>query len=183
MQRYKVRQQAKKKIYVHNDLSNTAHHLKNRIEAMEAAGNREGIALDIMSCIVMFAFTFEAKVNFLGAKVVADWKEKSPFHIKVREISEAIQYNLDDSVRPFKTMVEIEIDETVELDESELDESLDLSLEWNQMLTVEFVKNCSEDINTIWKIWLSLAKIELFETLTSGERSVTLIQKYADVET
>lgn len=44
---------AKKNIHIHNDIFNTAHHLKARIEEMEATGNRQGIALDITACLVM----------------------------------------------------------------------------------------------------------------------------------
>ena len=83
MEKLYVRRQAKKNIYVHNDLSNAAFHLLERIDEMERTDNREGIGLDVMACLTMMAFTFEAKINFLGFKVIAEWKEKQPFHKKV----------------------------------------------------------------------------------------------------
>jgi hypothetical protein len=62
----KVRKQEHKHIYVHNDLSNAAYHFKTVIETKLAANDRNGIAFDYMACLLMLAFTFEAKVNLLG---------------------------------------------------------------------------------------------------------------------
>ncbi|MFZ5755456.1 MAG: hypothetical protein ACOY3X_00970 [Pseudomonadota bacterium] len=198
MDRFKVRRQAKKRIYVHNDLSNVAFYLRNRIEEKEASGDREGISLDVMACLAMLAFEFEAKVNFIGAKAVHGWKERQPFKNKVQAISDAIGYKLDESTRPYQTIcnlkylrdsfahgkpAEIEIDETVDLTEEQLYETLDLNGEWEDQLTPEFVRICSEDIDSLWKEWLVLANIELFETITSGEDGITILEKYSDAGT
>lgn len=198
MKRLKVKKQAKKRIYVHNDLSNAAFHFRERIEEMHVSGNREGIGLEIIACLAMLAFTFEAKVNFIGSKAVKGWKERKSFKDKIKDISSAIDYTPDKSKRPYRTIlelksirdsfahgkpVEVELDETVEVTEEELNQKLYLGSEWESKLTVEFVRHCSEDIDAIWKEWLKLARIELFETLTRSEYDLTVIKKYADAET
>lgn len=45
MKKLRVQNTAKKNIYIHNDTSSTVHHLKTRIEEMEATVNRHGIFL------------------------------------------------------------------------------------------------------------------------------------------
>jgi len=44
MKQLQIRNTAKKYINIHNDISNTANHLRKRVEEMETAGNREGIS-------------------------------------------------------------------------------------------------------------------------------------------
>ncbi|WP_137821583.1 hypothetical protein [Pseudomonas sp. D(2018)] len=70
-----VRKEVQKKIYIHNDLANAANHLRKRVEENEATDNHEGISLDIMACLTMLAFTFESRLNFIGAKTVDSWNE------------------------------------------------------------------------------------------------------------
>lgn len=76
MTKLRVQKTAKKRVHIHNDISNTAHHLKTRIEEMEATENRKRIALDITACLVILAFTFESRLNFIGEQKVPDFKER-----------------------------------------------------------------------------------------------------------
>src|SRR5262245_56423591 len=80
------RLQGKKYVYIHNDLSNSAFHFKTRIEERLANDDRVGITFDCMACLVMCAFSFEAYINFLGSKLIADWKERQPFNDKVDQV-------------------------------------------------------------------------------------------------
>ncbi|HEY0923974.1 hypothetical protein [Rheinheimera pacifica] len=198
MELLKVRRQAKKRIYVHNDLSNTAFHLRKQIERKIAAGDRNGISLEIMACLAMLAFTFEAKANFIGAKAVKDWRERQSFKEKIKDICGHIGFKADASERPYKTVLElkelrdsfahgkpvlVELDETVDVSPEQIDEALHLGAEWESKLHIEFVNQCFEDVDAIWKEWLRLSGIHLFDTLTHGQHTVTIIEKYVDAET
>jgi hypothetical protein len=48
-------------LYVHNDLMNAADFLKRRIDKRIEEGDRDGIGLDIMACLTIMAFAFEAQ--------------------------------------------------------------------------------------------------------------------------
>ena len=69
----RVKHEANKNIYVHNDIANAAYHLSSRIESNKSNGIEEGISLDIMSCLIMLAFEFEAKANFIGHMKIEEW--------------------------------------------------------------------------------------------------------------
>jgi hypothetical protein len=43
--------------------------LKEKIEEKINKGEHDGVALEIMACLIMVAFAFEAKVNLLGFKL------------------------------------------------------------------------------------------------------------------
>ncbi|EJN22045.1 hypothetical protein PMI36_03328 [Pseudomonas sp. GM79] len=79
MTRRRVQRTAKKNLHIHNDIYNTAINLRTRIEGMEATGNRKGIALDTTACLVMLAFTFESRLNFIGDEKVEGWIETTFF--------------------------------------------------------------------------------------------------------
>ena len=57
-----------KNIYIHNDLEGAAYHYKRTIEDKLKANDRKGIAYDYIACMIMFAFLFEARINFIGFK-------------------------------------------------------------------------------------------------------------------
>jgi hypothetical protein len=76
MEKRLARHKGYKNVYVHNDLAGAAYHFKGVIESKLAANDRKGIAYDYMACLLMLAFTFEAQINFLGLKLISNWKEK-----------------------------------------------------------------------------------------------------------
>jgi DNA processing protein len=187
-----VQKTAKKHIHIHNDISNTAHHLKNRIEEMEAAGNKLGMALDITACLVMLAFTFESRLNFIGEQKVVDFKERRVIDKKVEIVLKALGLEPDFSVRPYSSIKElknfrdtiahgkpgtIEVDETVDFQPGTNYDDFDLRGEWEAFLTIDFMRQCSEDIDKIWSEWVATAEIELHQTLTYGEYSISLIEE------
>lgn len=192
MTRLRVQKTAKKNIHIHNDISNTAHHLKARIEEMEATGNRQGIALDITACLVMLAFTFESRLNFIGEQKVEDFKERRWFDKKVEIVLKALGLEPDFAVRPYSSIKElknfrdtiahgkpdtIEVDETVDFQPGTNYDDFDLRGEWEAFLTINFMRQCSDDIDQIWSEWVANAEIELHQTLTSGEYSISLIEE------
>ena len=78
---------------MHNDLSNAAFHFKEQIERKLNTDDRKGIAFEYMACLVMLAFTFEAKINFLGHKLIKPWKERQPFNDKISEVLKHLNHN------------------------------------------------------------------------------------------
>lgn len=198
MEKIKVRRQAKKHIYVHNDLSNAAYHFYEKVNERFADNDREGIAFDILAELIFLAFTIEAKLNFLGHKLVVGWKERKPFEDKLKLVLKHLGLNVDFNKRPYSTIrslkdlrdslahgkpLHLELDEEAIVDASEATESLDLSAEWESYCTEEFAKQAYEDVNEIWKRLLSASKLALFDTLSGGERSITFIEKIIDQET
>lgn len=192
MKKLRVQKTAKKNIHIHNDISNTAHHLKARIEEMEATGDRQGIALDITACLVMLAFTFESRLNFIGEQTVEDFKERQWFDKKVEIVLKALGLEPDFSVRPYSSIKElksfrdtiahgkpdtIEVDETVDFQPGTNYDDFDLRGDWEAFLTIDFMRQCSDDIDQIWSEWVAVAEIELHQTLTSGEYSISLIEE------
>lgn len=196
METYRVRRQAKKNIYVHNDLSNAAFHFKKSVDSRLEEGNREGIAFEIMACLSMLAFSFEAKINFLGAKLFQDnWNERQAFNIKVSQVIDKVKLGLPENERPYTAIKKlktfrdsiahgkpctIEVDEVVEVDHDDLDHVIDLSAGWEDFCTESIMGEVYEDIEKIWQLLLSKSDLELFETITQGSCGITLIEKITD---
>jgi hypothetical protein len=196
MTKLRVQKTAKKSVHIHNDISNTAHHLKARIEEMEATGDRQGIALEITACLVMLAFTFESRLNFIGEQKVVDFKERRVLDKKVEIVLKALGLEPDFSVRPYSSIKElksfrdtiahgkpdtIEVDETVDFQPGSNYDDFDLRGDWEAFLTIDFMRQCSDDIDQIWSEWVATAEIELHQTLTYGEYSISLIEEPASL--
>ncbi|WP_415770320.1 hypothetical protein [Pseudomonas sp. LB3P38] len=192
MTKRQVQKTAKKIINIHNDIANTAHHLKTRIEEMEAVGSRHGISLDITACLVMLAFSFESRLNFVGEQKVEGFKERQVFNKKVELVVEALGLEPDFSVRPYSSIKELkdfrdtiahgkpavaEVNEVVDFHPGTNYDDFDLRAKWEASLTIGFMRQCSDDIDEIWSEWIATAGIDLHQTLTYGEYSVTLIEE------
>ncbi|MFG0458330.1 hypothetical protein ACF8GG_02970 [Pseudomonas sp. yb_1] len=187
----RIRKKAIKHIHIHNDISNTANHLRKRVEEMEAAGNREGILLDVTACLVMLAFTSESRINFIGAKKVENWDEWKPFHVKVKIVLKELGIKPDHSQRPYSAIKRLQefrniiahgkpsvvpVDEVVEVGLEERYDDVDLRADWEKCLSTDFMRQCSDDIDHIWKQLLEVAGIELHEAITHGSYSFDLIE-------
>lgn len=197
MEKIRARVQQKKNIYIHNDLSNAALHFKKSIETRLEQDNRAGITFDYMACAVMLAFTFEAKLNFLGHKLFgSEWNEKDTFDNKVDRVFEKLGVSRDQSKRPFSSIerlrafrntiahgkpVEVEHDETVVAAQEELDRRIDLSGEWEKACRHDAVFEAYDDLDRLWKELLQKSKLEIFDTMTRGEGGITFIEKVQDV--
>lgn len=196
MEKYRVRRQAKKNIYIHNDLSNAAFHFKKSVESRVKEDSREGIAFEIMACLSMLAFSFEARINFLGSKLFEEkWKERQAFNNKVGQVINKVKLGLPEKERPFTSIDKlktfrdsiahgkpctIEVDEVVEVDQDELESVVDLSAGWEDFCTEEVMLEVYEDIEKIWQLLLEKTGLKLFETITHGSGGITLIEKITD---
>lgn len=187
----RIRKTATNHLHIHNDISNTARHLRKRIEEMEAAGNREGISLDITACLVMLAFTSESRLNFIGAKTVKDWNQRERFPDKLKIVLKALNLRPDRRERPYSaikllqefrntiahgTPSTVEVDELIEVGPKDRYDDVDLQADWEKCLNTDFMRQCSDDIDQIWHEWLEVAGIELHETLTHGSYSFDLVE-------
>lgn len=103
----RVQKEIKNNIYVHNDIANAAFHAKERIEKNISAGCMEGVSLDILSCLIMFAFEFEAKMNFVGEMAIVGWKERSPFNDKVKRVNRQLSIGMDKESRPYSSIYQL----------------------------------------------------------------------------
>jgi hypothetical protein len=196
MEKYRVRRQAKKNIYIHNDLSNAAFHFKKSVDSRVKEGNREGIAFEVMACLSMLAFSFEARINFLGSKLFQEkWKERQAFNNKVGQVINKVKLGLPEQERPFISIEKlkifrdsiahgkpctIEVDEVVEVGYDDLDRVVDLSAGWEDFCSESVMVEIYEDIEEIWQLLLSKSGLELFETITHGSGGITLIEKITD---
>ena len=197
MEKIRARHQGNKSIYVHNDLSNAAHHFKEQIESKLRIGDRKGITFDHMACLMTLAFTFEAKANFLGHKLVSRWKERQPFNDKLATILDHLNVEPDWSTRPYSSIlrmkefrdsiahgkpVEIEFDEEVVFSEEEVDRKIDLDGEWVEFCSNENVFNTYDDIEEIWQDLIDRSSLQLFDTITHGSSGLTFIEKFVEKE-
>ena len=194
MKKRQVHKTAKKNIRIHNNISNTANHLRTRIEEMEAAGDRKGIALDITACLVMLAFTLEARLNFIGKTKVDDWNEKEHFPEKLKIVRKALNLKPDFSVRPYSTIKQLRdfrniiahgkpetvvVDVLVDFEPGTDYDDFDLQAKWEACLNTDFMRQCSEDIDEIWNKWLAAAEIDAYQTTTHGEYGITLLEDFS----
>lgn len=195
MNKIRVNHKGKRNIYVHNDLSSAAHHFIVQIEDKLKRGDIKGINFEYMACMVMLAFTFEAKINFLGYKCITDWKERQSFCKKVKKVFDYLNINPNWNARPYSAIsklkefrdliahgkpAESEFEEEIVALPEEIQRRNILEGEWQRYCEHENVLNIYEDIDIIWKELLSYSGIQLFETITHGNSSLTLVEKVAD---
>ncbi len=198
MVKIKVRRHQKKRIYIHNDLSNAAFYFMKRIESRLQNNDQEGIAFDHMAFLVLSAFAFEARINFLGEKLITNWRERSPFHVKVASVFSAVGIKQQSNQRPFSTLKIIKdfrdtlahgkpketiLEEEAIIEQEEEDGLVGLTAEWKKYCTLELMQIVHEDLNTLWKRLLEKAGIKVFETLTSSFGKLTIIEKIEEGET
>jgi hypothetical protein len=189
MEKIKARIEQKKNIYVHNDLSAAASFFKQLIDDKITTDECDGLTFYQMACAVMLAFTFEAKINFLGHKLLPNWQEKQRLKEKVKQVLRHLGVVPDWKTRPYSSMdglrrfrdsiahgkpVEIEHDETVQVRPDELDRRIDLTGEWESACTPEKLTQASSDLEDIWKDLLERSGLSIWDTRTSGESGITI---------
>ena len=94
-------------IYIHNDIGNAAFYFKNRVDERIAKGDRDGVGLEIMAGLTLLAFEVEARFNFLGAKLMADWNERAPAIEKVERVGAHLGVAPDFSLRPYFSIAKL----------------------------------------------------------------------------
>ncbi len=171
--------------FIHNDLSNCALHFSETIREKVISGETEGVYLDMMAALVFSAFSIEAKINFVGWRVLEDgWPERANLWEKIALLSKVLGFEVDRGSRPWQTLRNLkkfrdtlahgkpEVVEEVKVVDVEPEVWDALKAQWEYSVTPEFVGQCREDENQIWELLLEAADIELFTTLTHGGHSL-----------
>lgn len=192
MTRKRFKIDADAQIYVHNDLANAAYHFKKRIEQSHSTGNREGITLDMMACIVTMSFAIEARINFLGHRLMQDWAEFKPLKEKIKAVAKHLGVSADFGRRPYKSVKSIkhfrdllahgkpEIIRTTEIvvaTDEEIESINILRAEWEDYINLSFIQQAYSDCDEIWEKFLKLAGLNVFDTMTRGGRTIQFIEK------
>jgi hypothetical protein len=179
----------KKNVYVHNDLSQSAFYFKELIENKLKDGNRNGIAYDYMACAVMIAFAFEANLNFMGYKTIKDWNEWQGWDTKVYAVLKRLEMPIAWEERPLSSMramkdirdslahgkpLETTEERILEVKPEDLDQANDLRAQWQKDCSHEAVFLAYADMDDLWKQMIQKSGVPLFNTITSGEHSITV---------
>jgi hypothetical protein len=178
-------------LYIHNTLQNTAWFLKEEIEKL-IKENGEGIGLKIMACLVMLAFAFEARINFLGFKAYGEkWKEKQAYLHKVRRVARKLGVQLVSESRPYLTIkelkefrdtvahgkpAEIRSEQNITITRDELERRNILKPVWEKSLNVEFLRRCYDDTEALWKSFFDASGLQVIDTVTTGESTIEIIE-------
>ncbi len=191
MSKIRVKLRAKRHINIHNDLSNAAFYFKSGIEKKVKSGTVDGIGLDSMAALVMIAFALEAKLNFLGYKLIGGWNERARFHEKAAAVFDRLEIAPDQNSRPFSTIrelknfrdtlahgkpIEIFLDEEVVATEDEIEEKFNQKVDWENSVNPDFVERAYSDVEDLWKIMLEKSGMNIFETVSHGSHSISFIE-------
>jgi hypothetical protein len=179
-------------IYVHQTLENAVIHLKQKIEERVSNNDRDGIGFEIMACLVMIAFAFEAQINFSGFKVDEKWEERKPYLFKVERVARKLNVPLDVSARPYSTIttlkdfrdkmahgkpVIIKSEKTLVLNEQELASRNILKADWEAYLTDTFIRQSYDDTKSLWELLLSASGLNILHVFTTGESSAQILRR------
>lgn len=179
-------------IYIHNDLSNTAFYFKNRVTTRLEEGDHDGIFLEMIAGLTMTAFAMEASINFVGDKVLReDWNERAAYWKKVKQVFEALGIKPDFETRPFSSIGKMQAlrdalahgkperitkEEIVVGTYDELEARQRLHGTWEEMVTIDNVKDWFDDMRAIWELMLEAGDIEVFDTMSQGMHGMEFIE-------
>lgn len=191
MAKARFRIQEHKDIYIHNDLANAAFYFKERIAERLKNDDREGVGIEMMACLTMIAFAVEARMNFLGYKLIEKWKERAPYMVKVEKVTKRLGDAPNFGERPYKTIeslknfrdtlahgkpLEIRTAVEVEATEEELRGRGYLGAPWEAAVTGELVEMGFEDMEVVWRDLLARSKLGVMETITQGGATISFIE-------
>ncbi|WP_428429557.1 hypothetical protein [Pararhizobium sp.] len=192
MPQIRVRVKRQKQILVHNDLSNAGYYFYKRIGERIKNDDREGVGLEMMACLMMIAFSIEAKANFLGWKLSPKkWDEGKPTKEKLKLVAKQLGVKIDFGKRPYLTVtslktfrdeiahgkpIERSTDDEEVIERDKLDRYDPLTADWDKFLTTDFLDQAYGDVNAIWLGLLGAANLNVYETLTQGSSSFELIE-------
>jgi hypothetical protein len=186
-----ARIRAQQRVYIHNVLDGAVFYFKTRVDDRSAKGDRDGIGLEIISCLVFMAFSVEARFNFLGFKLVDGWDEQKAYMKKIKKVVKALKVHADYNARPYVTLGDLyifrntlahgkplQIREEKELigTYNELQRGRNnLKPEWEKNVTEQFVSRCYEDTEAIWTSLLASSGLTILDTVTQGESTLEII--------
>lgn len=169
---------------IHNDLSSAAFHLLERIRKGIKDDQREGIGLDMMACLTMTAFAFEAYLNFVGFHKIAEFDDTRRGKDKRKQVIKALGMNWDGNARPFSTIPELfsvrdamahgkprliknvweEVGTHTQLEEKLRTYRQGIDAE----ISFELVERAYDDVQTIWRMMLEAGEINQWDTMDGG---------------
>lgn len=166
------------RVYPHNDLGNLAHYHREVVNAKVASGNREGILLDCMSCLIALAFRVEAFVNFVGSKKIGKWNERGMYSKKMQALSDKFRIPFDSSQEPYATLALLKElrdrmahgkpREFVSSASSKAEMREAISPIWSGYLNPAFINNSYEQVKAFEVMLMKEARIPLAATLSSA---------------
>ena len=96
---------ARVRLNPHNDLGRLAYYHVDNIRSKIISGNDEGIAFDCMSAVIGLAFWVESILNYVGQiKIRDNWRERSSYQTKIRELEVVLGFSYDKKIEPFRTL-------------------------------------------------------------------------------
>lgn len=174
---------------IHNDLISAAFHLKKRIEKGMETGDRQGIGLDMMAALTMTAFAYEAYLNFVGFKVIGNFKERQNGLEKRIEVMKKLGIEWDSANRPFETIERlikardvmahgkpyyVKDEWEAEGTHSELEEQLRSYRKGIEaQIDYDFVRDAFDDVEALWRMMLKAGDIREFDTLDGGMSTIS----------
>ncbi|WP_137701546.1 hypothetical protein [Marimonas lutisalis] len=188
-EKYLVRTEAER--FIHNDLSNAAYFLHDLARDKERKNERDGIGLVTMAGLVFSAFSIEAKVNFVGWKVLkSGWPERAPIAEKIELLNHVLGASLTWGTEPLQTIRRLfrfrnmlahgkpDIvkghEEIVEVEPEVWDA---LKMQWEADVTTGFLAGCQHAEQELWRILLKKAEIAAHETLTTGGHTLSRLSE------
>ncbi|SEW29839.1 hypothetical protein SAMN05444851_2821 [Aliiroseovarius sediminilitoris] len=186
MEKYKVRIEAER--FIHNDLSNCANWYATQVEKKFESEDTTAVALDMMSALIFTAFSIEAKINFVGWKLLEEgWPERANLKSKIKLLAKILEMEVNWGERPFQTIYQLkkfrdtiahgkpEIIDVTKVVDVEPEVWATLKGQWEASVNKQFVVQCREDEKDIWEMLLGAAGIEAHKTLTRGGHYLTVI--------
>lgn len=171
---------------IHNDLSNCAWGMREDMNKKFESGETAGVYFDMMGALIFLAFSIEAKINFIGWKILEDgWPERASLKEKINLIYKVLDLDADWSRRPLQTISSLKrFRDTLahgkpelvkEIKEVDVDPDIweSLKAQWEREVNPDNVNRCYEDIDNLWKLLLKEAEIPIAKTLTSGNQKLS----------
>ncbi len=184
-EKYEVRIEAER--FIHNDLSNCANVMRKIMGKKFESQETDGVYSVMMSSLIFSAFSIEAKVNFVGWKVLEKgWPERASLTEKIDLLIKVLPIDLKWGERPLQTIAKLSnfrntlahgkpdiVDKTV-ITHVRPEVWDALKGEWESSVTPENVERCYDDTEKLWKILFEAAQIPVSKTLTHGGHSLSV---------
>lgn len=195
MTKIRVRHKGQRSIYIHNDLGGATHYFKARIDERIRQGDTDGIYFEYMTLATMLAFEFEARVNFLGQKLIKKWNERDSLRKKMKIVTKRLGITVDWKKSPFVSIdelkklrdtlahgkpIEEDFDVIIEGRPEEIDRIIQLNGPWEKHCSYDSVVKFYSDAEQLWKDMFERSGLTFYEAQTRGSSGLTVIDKIED---
>ncbi|MHA6265001.1 hypothetical protein ACXYMO_17515 [Arenibacterium sp. CAU 1754] len=151
---------------------------------------RTGVGYDMTACLLFSAFSIEAKINFVGWKVLEKgWPERANLREKIDLLNEILGLDLNWGTKPLQTLAKLKkFRDTIAHGKPEIvDETKVVKVEpevwdalkgqWEAVINENFVADCRNAEKELWDLMLEKADIPEHQTLTHGGHSLAFIRE------